>query len=422
MQLVLLDVDDPSVLDIAACFQRSGWALDRARFRNGDARAAANYCYDDRPTYSSPDRDGLLQHVLARCGPAFVERVRQLLIGPDLPRRLLIGGLHLAGFIGTPELEDAIATAWRQTRLREDALPAFIWAGAQCAGTKINEVLDPIMDFWAALPERPDQRTTQGCYRDVVYYEGTRWAFARRLPVEALRYFIRCSESGLLRHEITMLLEEVDHPEAVQFIAQQMANLSRSIEGKKVVSPWLDLATRRYRSPKYSLSEASLGALQQLWAPVTTDAHLRRRAFQLWSICAAKQHLALLRSIRRDDLLYDEALRVRIELGDPAAVAEFRVKLRTASHRSYWWQFTRTHWLDDYLADLEEEFARRSVNVSADRPDFETDWVTAELVIKLDPAVATSILEKHWQHLRLANSFIAVALYVATPRCVELVV
>jgi hypothetical protein len=193
MQMVLQDIDDPRVLPIAELFPGRSWALDRARFRNGDVAGAAQYCYRSGPDVRSSDRDALVQHVQQAFGRKFVEDIETLLRSPSLSGRETVGTLHLAGFIGDPSLAGAIRSAWERNSVAPDMLPAFVWAAAQCGGADSAELLEPMAAAWAALPEPLPTDSASAPTRAILYHAGLHWGFARRLPADAIHFFARAN-------------------------------------------------------------------------------------------------------------------------------------------------------------------------------------------------------------------------------------
>lgn len=420
MQMVLQDIDDPRVLRIAELFPGRSWALDRARFRNGEAAGAARYCYHDGPNVRSSDRDALVQHVKQAFGRKFVEDVGTLLRSPSLSGRETIGTLHLAGFIGDPSLASAIRSAWERNAIESDLLTAFVWAAGQCGGADTDALLEPMVAAWAALPEPLPSGRESTPTRAILYHAGLHWGFARGLPEEAIRFFVRVPTDDPMAWWIAQLLDHVDQPESVRFVAEQMAIVSRRVAGTRAWSPWLDSLSRRGLSSQPSVSRASAVALERLWQNVANDEHLRKRAFQLWRNYATRDDLPRLRDAR-GDLLGDQALRYRLELGDETAVGDLRATLQSSGNRAYWWQFLRESWLDEYLDDLDAELCRRRSGMAADQTAGDTDWVVSEIIARLAPKVASDILEKHWSHLKTSHCFVAAALFVATPACTALV-
>jgi hypothetical protein len=420
MQMVLQDIDDPRVLPIVELFPGRSWALDRARFRNGDAAGAARYCYHDGPHFRSSDRDNLIRHVKQAFGHRFSEGIDTLLRSPSLSERDMVGALHLTGFVGDPALASAVRFAWERNSIASDMLSAFVWAAAQCGGADTAALLEPMVAAWAALPEPLPSDRPSAPTRATLHHAGLHWGFARRLPEEAVRFFVRTPTDDQMAWWIAQLLEHVDQPESVQFVAEQMAVVSRRVAGTGAWSPWLDSFRRRELGNQPWVSGPSALQLKRLWQDAANDEHLRKRAFQLWRNYATREDLPLLRDAR-GGVLGDQALRYRLELGDETAASDFRATLEASSHRAYWWQFLRESWLDAYIDDLDAELCRRRSGVAVAQTGWDTDWTVSEIVARLAPKAASDVLERHWSHLKTSHCFVAAALFIATPVCTVLV-
>ena len=419
MQSILTNIDAPVVLQIAKHFTEGGRLLDQARFRNGDARSGAAFCYGVDPGVGAPFRDALVSHAKEKFGPKLLEDLQVALLDPELSPRLRTGALYLAGFVSDPALSDAITACWRNSGGTPEYLPAFVWAGCQCASECPEQMLDPIFDYWASLPDR-NENDRDSPHRFVVDDDGIQFGFTRNPPAKAIRYLIGQAVRPELRWPITILLECVDHPDAVAFIAKERAFVAREIEGTDRFSPWLSIGGMRERRP---LSATSRGRLQILWEEETSDRHLRNRSFELWALNATRKDLPLIQHIQAGNVLYDRSLQLRIKLGDQTAVSAFRDKIRTAQHRVYWWQFAREFWCEELTEQLEEELAQRGREFfpTWEKSAYETDMLTSELIMKLEPDTAESLLIRHWPHLHYDAHFVHAALFVATEKCCALV-
>jgi hypothetical protein len=419
MHLALAALDSPVVLRVASGFTSPSWALDIAKLRNGDARGGASVCYSSGPYTNDPRRDELIRHVLAHHRHHILSGVSKLLSSETTSTKLLSGTLFLAGFLGQPDVLDDIRSAW-QRRGEVQLIPAFLWAASLCCGPDSEEAIGSIVDALVQVPDT-ETSTRRSQRSDLLEDAGLRFGFARRLRGSAVRYLVQRAAEPELTNTLISLLERVDDEDAAAFVAEQMASVSRRLEGTQYFSFWLtddflDPSGRRRYSPK------SRERLLTLWADSSQDRHLRTRAFQLWCADATLDDLNRLRTISPDDVLDDRAVRARIELGDPKVVERFREKLSTGSHPSYWWQFVQRSWRDEYLPDLRAELERRRGMFKPSwTQDFQTDHTIAALFGNLAPNVATELFSDHWDHLRFSSYFVQAALFVATDACARLV-
>jgi hypothetical protein len=413
IQATLANVDAPVVLEICKHFAESSHMLAQARFRNGDIRSGATFCYNFEPHLNASFRDELIRHTQAAFGSKLVEDLRGLLLNPQLPPKLRMGALYLAGFLADASLINSIAACWNNFGRTPEFLPAFVWAGCQCARELSAPLLDPIFDYWGSLPDCDDNDRTKPHRFMVVDEMG---AAFHRSPPTALAYLIAQAERPELRSPISLLLDYMDHPKAVEFIARERARVARESEGTDLLYPWLSDSGMRAKHP---LGNESRELLRTLWENEFADRHLRERAFEIWALNATRDDTSRAQSIDAESVLFDRALRLRIKLRDPSAVPAFREKIQTARHRSYWWQFARDFWCGQLTEQLDEELGQRGRECSPcwDEPHYETDWIVAELMAGLDPATAERLLVKHWSHLRYEPQFVQTALFVATEKC-----
>lgn len=420
MQTILANIDAPVVLHIAEHFQETTRILHQACFRNGNVGSGAALCYSLDPGTNAPFRDALITHTLNKFGSRLVGDVAGLLVDHLLSPELRTGGLYLAGHVADPALSHAIAHCWEHFGRTPDSLPAFIWAACRCAGESPEQTLDPILDYWASLPEGQDN-APRGL---AVYNHGIHWGFARTPPIKTINYLIKQALRPELRWPITLLLEYVDDPDVVVFIANEQARVARDLEGTDRFSPWLSINGMMSKiGENRPLGTASRKALQKLWENEYADQHLRIRTFKLWASDATDNELPFISQIDSSSVLFDRALGLRVKLGDLTAIPAFRNKIRTADNRAYWWQFARYFWCNELTEQLEEELSQRVIQCTPtwERPGYATDWIVSELIMKLDSNTAERLLAKHWSHLRYDRHFIQVALFVATEKCCALV-
>lgn len=414
---VLSDTESSHVLTITKRFREQPWATMAARFRNGDVEAGLNLCLSAQPGIGAPWRDRLIKHAKMRFGAALVHDLNELLKRPDLSSLQRSGGLRLAGHLAESNLAGAIAACWASDPEKTERLADYLWAAAECCGNDPELLLEPVCDAWAALPDEcPNGRLSPRS--DLAAYEIS-WAFKEALPQPALRYFITRARQEELNWPITFMLRGVDHPDAVEFIAHELATISREAEttGGILTFPGMLHSDweRQQREKGKGMSLTSRQRLQELWECTDNDKHLRRQAFLLWSATSAPGDVELLRSMEDLPFLADDILRARLKRADSAAVSAFIDKLRS-DKTGYWWQLGRFIWSDELTSALEEDFLRRSAEVKRVwKADFPSDWITSDLLMRLKTSVAERLLTAHWFHLRFSPYFVQTALYLATP-------
>jgi hypothetical protein len=83
------------------------------------------------------------------------------------------------------------------------------------------------------------------------------------------------------------MLHGVDHPDAVEFIACELADTAARLEGKKAFSHFeltaKDVWRRRQERSGVPMSAPSRTRLKSLWLDEGREVYLRRQAFRLWA-------------------------------------------------------------------------------------------------------------------------------------------
>lgn len=421
---VLSETESSHVLSITDRFKDKTWPALLARFRNGDVSAGIQICFQLEPGLTAPWRDHQIAHAKLRFRGSLIERLDELLKRPDLSGSTRTGALRLAGHLAEPPLADAIVACWASDPDRIERLPDYLWAAAECCGNTPDIFLGPVCDAWAALPHEALKDGLPSPRDELAAYEIS-WAFKEALPSPALRYFIERAQREDLHWPISYMLRGNDHPDAVEFIAHEFATHSRASEGTD--SFWhfpftvRDDWKRQQAGKGKGMSLASRQRLQILWTNTDNDKHLRRQAFLLWAATSAQNDVVILRSVENPGPLTDDILWARVKRGDHLGIPQLLEKLETDG-RGYWWQLGRSIWSDDLFSALDETFRGRGIKVTRTwGKEYPTDWITGELLMRLEPAVAERLLTKHWDHLHFSAHFVQAALYIATPTSCSLV-
>jgi hypothetical protein len=410
---VLSATDSSVVLGIVEQFQRRGWAEVLARFRNGDVRAGLRLCRAVDPGANAPWRDHQIEHALIRFPAEMLEGLRRVLAQASTPEEDRVGALRFAGHSGDSMLAQAIAASWYHDSGRQERLPDYLWAAANCFDGKDKELLDAICDEWASLSDEPDRHGMSARY-SVGAYE-LRFAFQRALPDAAVRYFIDRAQQTELRWHIAHILDGVDHPDAVAFTAEERASTARKSEGSEGFWPFMDTVAdhwRRRQKAGKPMSAASRDRLYLVWSDPTGDRHLRQQAFRIWAAAADKGDMSLVHGQDQVDFLKEDILRFRLRLGDRAAIPLLVARLRE-DHRSYWLQYGRYVWSDELTSVLDERLARHGQSWW-DGPSSNSDWIESEMLTRLPADVTEALLAKHWTRLQYSPEFLQAALFAST--------
>jgi sulfur relay (sulfurtransferase) DsrC/TusE family protein len=420
---VLSETEGPNVINFTKKFRDNPFSALSARFRNGDMTAGIQLCQYMEPGVGSPWRDYQIEHAKLRFGRSLIQKVDEILKGPELSKATRSGALRLAGHLADPLLGNALSCCWALDTNRIECLADYLWAAAECCGVEPEKLLGPVCDTWAALPSgRADN--DRPSTKDDLAADHISWAFNRTLPTPALRYFIDRANNEDLRGPITYMLRAVDHPDAVEFIAHQLAVISQRIEGTDSFSIHLSLFKNHWKRKRSDtgkgMSSASRKRLQQLWRCVENDKYLRIQAFELWAATLESDDLKLLNAIDTSQPLANKILRARLERGDQSAIPAFIEKLQDDEWGN-WWQLGKHIWADELTAALDEALQKRGAEIPLEwYCGYKLDFIIANLFPTLNASTAEQLLTKHWKHLRFTRKYVQNALYIASPTSIEL--
>lgn len=419
---VLAQTQSSHVVGIVKEFKDKSWDARIAKLRNGDLEGGVFLCYGLEPRSNAMWRDRCIDHAKARFGVALIKDLDGYLRQEGLSDGKRIGALRLAGHIGDSGLADAVWSCWQADQERIPRLDEYLWAFAHCAGARTEEFLAPPCDAWASLSDKREKESSRSPRYAVG--DSLSWAFWRGLPKASLEYFVqRAGQDEALREHIMYMLHGVDDPDLVEFVARETARGLIEIEGSNKIWPFVRTSAehwqRQQRQGGGAMSTASRRRLRALWEDETGQKHLRIHSLRLWAATAQSDDLEALRTVDLKSVIGDAALRARLERGDQSVIQNL-IELIREEH--YWWQVGRHIWSDDLTNELDATFAQRGTVIAREWNAYlDGDWITAELLTRLDTSTAERLLLKHWEHLRFSSEFIQSALYAATPRLLELV-
>lgn len=305
-------------------------------------------------------------------------------------------------------------------------LPDYLWAGAQCCGDEAERILQPMCESWAALSDVAEEDGSSSP-RDSLASNELRFAFRDRVPNSAVGYFLKRATSADLRWPITYMVHELDHPDAVEWIARELAERDRQSEGQKFIPVFFHSVTDGWRrlqeTTGRAMSAKSRTRLYELWSNQAQDQHLRKRALEVW--CATSDHAdhVTLQEVEASDELWSIALYQRLRRGDQTAIPAMVVELQNDDN-SYWWQAGRYIWSDELTAALEVALESRSGELHREETGTERSWndrILSERLMDLPNTTIEELLLKNWNNLSGKVEYVQVALYAATPRLLQLV-
>ena len=413
---MLAETDSHRVPAIIRKFSDQTFSSRLARLRNGDTSGGIELCMILEPGIGDPWRDVQIEHAKLRHGDKLSRDLDHFLRRNDLNGQIRLGALRLAGHIGDSSLAHAIEVCWNIDDEKLNHLAEYLWAFGQCCGNEPARFLGPVCDAWAALPDEPEREGESSPRDDLAAYE-LRFAFRRWPPHTAIDYFVRRATHDDLKWPITVMLNGIDHPKALEFVVKELAAIRRQIEGTgsffyfafKAEDEW-----RRAQEEGRPMSDESRELLLRLWLDDENDKFLRTEAFSLWAATKRDDDLNVLRTVSVPEELAGRIFAQRLVCGDRQVLSAMIDKLRT-NDNGYWWQYGRYLWAPELTDELDRFLVNRGKQ--AKRVWFEccdADRTTSDLIIRLPTEDAERLLLKHWDHLRFSAYFFQAALYVAT--------
>lgn len=417
----LLGTDSPAVLEITELLPY-GWFVDLARLRNGSAKSGAKFfsSYADfGPAINYPLRDQVIEHAKSRHRESLIRDLKQLLVSSAATDKDRRGALCLAGFLGFSDLQDEVAVCWEFVQDQDAVLSEAIWAAIHCC-SEPDRLLGPLIMYWAGMS---DEAEPHGISPRQRIAEDLRFALARGIRKDVLKYLIgQCEVHGSLHGRITYMLEAVDEPDALEHGVRFTADIARRIRGTGQFSPWLSMWLHNWDSSHGSrrrLSRRSMLRLKSLYEDDRNDDFVKKQAFQLWLAAVKDEHIETLKAIQSGSPLFSLALQKRVQLGDQSVVPGLVQLLESEPHR---FRIAHHVWCDAIMAVAEKHLDTFRDNIPTDFSGGHKDVhdYLSRLLMMIPVKDAEKLLERYWEHLGYSPLFIQSALYVGTPRSLEL--
>lgn len=422
---MLAETDSSAVPTMVARFHDRTTDGYLARLRNGQLAGGIELCSSIDIGLGAAWLDIHIDHAKVHHGHSLTKDLNEFLMRDDLGSSARSGGLRLAGFFADPTLGPAVEVCWNAHKERNDHLKDYLWAFAQCCGENAEQYLKPVCDAWASLSDQPPEEKWRSSPRSELAAYDLRSAFHRLPPHAAIDYFIQRGGQADLKQPITFLLHVMDNPNAVSFVAQELAAIQRSLEGTESHSPFVMLAKQDWQNAQEyqgrSMSKASRDLLLRLWQDEANEKCLRIQSFNLWAATQASDDIEVLSAVKRQDDLTDKILTELLMRGDQRSIPKLICKLADDDN-GYWWQCGRYLWSPELTKALCESMGNRALK--AKRLWFESlplDWIFSEMVSRLPVIEAERLLLEHWEHLRYCRDFVQVAMYVSTKPLMEAV-
>ncbi|MEH2005204.1 ATP-binding protein [Nostoc sp.] len=420
----LCEIESPVLLEITESFPKYQLVL-LARLRNGCTVSGINCCIYYNQIYFAPLtkdswRDQALEQAKRHHKKKLLVELKQILKSNAITDEERAVTLTLAGFLGFTELEDEIATCWQLVIEKTQVLPIAIWASVQCCGAEPKKLLDPLIAYWAELPDEKDQydSSLKNGFLDLLSS-----ALAHGICDNVINYLIsQCNVHESLRWYIARICGFIDKLNAIEFVVRSAVNFERTLAGTNTISTWMIDLTNNWNNSLTSrgkLSQASLERLKSLWENTVNDESLKYEAFCLWLTGCEFEQIDILRRILSDSALFREALWRRAQLGDHSTIIDL---ISILSNRSYWFYVAHHVWCDDIRLVAEGYLKSFKYDIPTDFSGgcFNTHNDLSILLSKIPVEDAERLLDHYWEHLGYSPSFIKTALYIGTPKCLQL--
>ena len=417
--LILAETDNESVLEITEKFPDNR-ILPYARLRNGDVASCilefTRYQDVFEPATDYPYRDQVLRVAKQQHERKITQQIRQMLNDRNIEQKYLQGAIILAGFFGNPDFLQDIKVAWKiltsDDNFEIGQLLVVLWAELRCWNTDSPKFLDYLMLNWAEVPDDEKSRMPDR------YRIGKELAFAfSHYPIsdEALRYLLSKTEQypNLLTPMLT-ICEWLLTPLAVEYLAHSN-------------NDWF-VSQNTYNWDSYyrghlTMPEDSKQTLQKLWQGNEESVELRKSAFHMWIPAATKRDLPTLQSVLEDSLWYKSAVSRRVKLGDYSVVSSL-LELLKDDNNDWLLQDAYNVWNNDL-----KEYVRQKLLSVKDihKGEFTDKWfnlasvLTRNVLTQIPIQDANDLIVDNWESIKYISAFVSAALFVNTPKCVQLV-
>ncbi len=406
--LSFLRTDSSVVLEtVNTSFSLEKRWLGFARFRNGDARGAIEYCsiFGVRGGQDASLFAELVKHAKLHHREQLAKDLTQLLRSPDTKQELA-GAPVLAGFLGLGELQNVIPDWWEQVTDKSKYLEDALWATLRCSNNLYqDEFLDSLMAYWANDLSRQtiiDKRLSSvpPFYADknLIDY----------LISQSARY-------KSLRLPIAYICGRVDSPNSIEFAVRVCADEDDELEWPSIGHHWAF-----FDQPK--LSCPSVVRLQDIWNDSGNSESVRELAFRLWVENVDNKRinvLELIRTVLPTEPLFKDAIRQRAWLGDKTCTPNL---ISILESDTYFFRIAHRVWCDEIIPVAEKHLRSFKENIPRDFSGGKLDehYNLAEMLKAIPTEIAERLLIKHWEWLCYSRRFVQAALFVGTPQCLAL--
>ena len=386
-----------------------------ARIRNGCAKSGIDFCSNFNhfePSSNYPFRDRIFEHAIEKHSKQIQDDLKIILKSPQTTEKDRYGALIFIGLLRLPNLRKEILICWENSQDKKTILPAAIWAGLNCCEEDTYDILNPIFEYWAKMPNVREAGNLSELER---ISDELRLALMikRRLSNSVVKFLILQSK----KHEsfdwaIKNLLYVIDDPDAIEFV---IANSSEFFG----ISFMRDVWDYKRQSYGQKLSPISLNRLESIWKNDEKNEKCRKNAFQLWKTGVELDDFVKLQNILPDSPLFMNAVLLRAELKDFSVVPEY---LKLISQNPRFLYFAHHLWYEEIQRCVEKylESCKDSIPKDFKGGCQDNHYELSRLLMAIPLGDAEKLLLKYWDALGFSRLFIHTALYIGTPESLRL--
>ncbi len=396
-------------------------AVAESRLANGDGEAGILFFSNGNEFYPSvraPSVEAVLQRAIRSHNQQIVSSLSIKLTSGSLESRQLAGTLTLAGYIADPSLAEPVRVACQSCNSISEILVPALWAAFRCSSDNPANELRLLVEIWAATPETEDSHSiseTMGI--SDILRRAMRHGISDQV-IEHLTDIGRTVEK--LRRAIAWLLQRVDHPSAVHYVAEVLAGLEHAAKEKGGFHHWSMFFRENWDTKGWPegkrMSDESREELRHMWQSETEAEWLRTSAFETW--VRATDDLQQLRAVSPDSVWFPTLLWRRILLGDIDATEYVLPKLATEDK---WFRIIDHVWNRSFLVPTDDALAKLKQSTPTDYSGGKSNqhYFLFELLRDIPVSDAEPLVIKHWEYIKFSPTFIQLALYIGTPSLKE---
>jgi hypothetical protein len=411
---LLREAETPFTIEVTNPL-KNDLSLWDGRLRCGDAYAGAlSLSHDFLPGSNSAWFEQLVEEAYAHHRNQLVNGVVGILHS-ERNTAILKGSLTLAGYLNDPDLSAAISTLWGRVSEngKKTLLLQALWAALRCTSDGESAALAPILESILLLDdsaEDPSRLSERARLLSSISFAG-RHGYS--VPVQKYLVEIGCEE----RFETTVIaiLERVDHPIAIRFVATKLAWWSEQAHRAKSFSHYANTWRENWENKHGGspISAESLAELRFLWEDTQQPEWLRSYAFACWT--ELTPDIESLKDESAPCPSDSSSVWQRAKAGDRGATKDFLAYLKQDWHWLYVmpeiWSSELIRVASDWLAKIQD----LSTCVGSD-----LEHALARVIRDIPTEDGEALLLQNWGILGCRQQFVQAALHVSSERTREL--